>query len=100
MTFYFNQFNITDEKFNEISIGAKYKQLQKFFNKINELRKVKSRTEDTKKKFFVKDGPFKVFNIQVGQQVGKYNKLLNAEKKMSLAVDTILLIYFLMIMIM
>ena len=30
---------------------------------------------------FVKDGAFKVFNIQVEQQVGKYNKLLNAEKK-------------------
>ena len=51
MTYYFNQFNITDEKFNEISVGTKYKQLQKFFNKINALRKVKSRTEDTKKCF-------------------------------------------------
>ena len=45
----FNTFNISDEEFNELSNETKYKHLQKFFNRINELRKVKSRTEDIKK---------------------------------------------------
>ena len=35
--FNFNKFNITDEEFNEFSADTKYKHLQMFFNKINEL---------------------------------------------------------------
>ena len=59
---------------------TQYKQLQSFFNKINELPRVRSTTEDTQKTLFVIDEAFKLFNIQVGQKVDKYNKLLNAEK--------------------
>ena len=40
---------IGDEEFNELLDVTKYKHFQKFFAKINELRKVKSRTEDTEK---------------------------------------------------
>ena len=36
--------------------------------------------EDTQKTLFVIGEAFKLFNIQVGQKVDKYNKLLNAEK--------------------
>ena len=46
--FKFNKFNITDEGFNDLSDDKKYKHLQKFFKRINELRKVKSRTVNTK----------------------------------------------------
>ena len=46
--FKFNKFNITDEEFNDLSDDKKYKHLQKFFKRINELRKVKSRTVNTK----------------------------------------------------
>ena len=48
--FKFNKFNITDGEFNDLSDDTKYKHLQKFFKRINELRKVKSRTVNTKKK--------------------------------------------------
>ena len=40
---------IGDEEFNELLDVTKYRHFQKFFTKINELRKVKSRTEDTEK---------------------------------------------------
>ena len=46
--FKFNKFNITDEEFNDLSDDKKYNYLQKFFKRINELRKVKSRTVNTK----------------------------------------------------
>ena len=44
-----NRFKITDEKFDELLVNTKYKYLQKFFNKINELRKIKYRTDGMKK---------------------------------------------------
>ena len=58
-----NRFKITDEKFDELLVNTKYKYLQKFFNKINELRKIKYRTDGMKKRKIIK---------------GKYTKLLNA----------------------
>ena len=42
--FNFDKFNITDEDFSEVSAVTKYKHFQKFFNKINELRNIKSRS--------------------------------------------------------
>ena len=47
--FNYNTFNINDEEFNKLSNDTKYKHLQNLFSKINKLRKVKSRTEDTQK---------------------------------------------------
>ena len=54
---------ITDEKFDELLVNTKYKYLQKFFNKINELRKIKYRADGMKKRKIIK---------------GEYTKLLNA----------------------
>ena len=70
---------------------------QKFWNKINKLRKVKSRTEDMKKrKVTVNNAASKLFNEQMVKLDDECNELSNAEK-MSFALDTILVIYFLMI---
>ena len=49
-SFNFNRFSITNEEFNELPADTKHKYFQKFFNRINELRKVKSRTLDIKRK--------------------------------------------------
>ena len=46
----FNEFNITEEDFNELSGNTKYKYLQNFFYKMIAFRKVKSRTVGAKKK--------------------------------------------------
>ena len=45
---YFNlkKFHISDEEFNELFHNTKYNHLKKFFNKINEFRKVKHMKED------------------------------------------------------
>ena len=47
--FDFNQINITNEEFNELSGDTKYKYHQKVLKKLNKLRKAKSRTADMKK---------------------------------------------------
>ena len=47
--FHFNKFSVTDEDVTDLSDDKKYKHLQKFLKKINELRKVKSRMVGTKK---------------------------------------------------
>ena len=70
---------------------------QKFLNKIKKLRKVKSRTEDMKKrKVTVNNAASKLFNEQMVKLDDECNELSNAEK-ISFALDTILVIYFLMI---
>ena len=52
-----------------------------FSKKIYNLRKVKSRTVETKKrKPFVDNTAYKLFNKQIGQLDNEYNKLSNAEK--------------------
>ena len=38
--FNFNEFNITDEKVNKISVNTKCKHLQQFFSKRNKLRTI------------------------------------------------------------
>ena len=48
-SFNFNKFSITNQEFNEIPTDTKHKYFEKFFNRINELRKVKSRIVDTKR---------------------------------------------------
>ena len=86
--FDFNKFNIGDEEFNELLDGTKYKHFEKFFTKINELRKAKSRAEDTnnnnKKKGIAKDAASELLNQQMKELDNEYNKLLNAEKSVSL----------------
>ena len=47
--FNFNKSSFTYKEFNELSTDRKNKHLQKFFNKINELRKIKSITVNIKK---------------------------------------------------
>ena len=74
--FNFHKFNITDEEFNELSADTKYKCLQKFFKKINEFRKIKSKTVGTKKrKVIVNDAASKLFNEQIGKLDNECNKL-------------------------
>ena len=74
-SFNFNEFNITEEEFNELSVDTKYKHLQKFFDKINECKKAKYRTKDCKEsKVIVNDATFKLFNMQVRKLDDKYNK--------------------------
>ena len=54
---------------------------QKFLNKINKLRKVKSRTEDMKKrKVTVNNAASKLFNEQMVKLDDECNELSNAEK--------------------
>lgn len=75
------------------------KHLQKIFNKINELRKVKSTTVATKnRKFIVNDAASKLFNEHMVKLDNEYIKLSNAEK-ISFALDTKLVIYNMMIMV-
>ena len=99
-----NKFNITNEQFNEPSPDTKHKHplyfnIGKFFKKINELTNVKSSTAGTKKKkFIVNDAASKLFNEQKGELDNEYNELSNAEK-IIFALDTILVIYFLIIVI-
>ena len=47
--FNFNQFDITNEEFNQLSGDTKYKYHQKLLKKLNKLGKKKSRTADMKK---------------------------------------------------
>ena len=72
----------------------------KIFSKLNELRKVKSRTFDTKKrKDIVNDAVSKLVNEQMIQLDNEYSKSSSSIKK-SFTVDTTLVIYFLMIVVM
>ena len=76
-----NKFNITDEEFNDLFDDSKYNHLQKSFKKINEVRKVKFRTVDTKKRIVIgNDTASKIFNEQIKQLDNEYGKLSNAEK--------------------
>ena len=80
--FSFNKFNVSDEEFNELSGDTKYKHLQRFFNKMNKFRKVKSRTKDTtKRKVIVKDVGSELFNEQMRKLDGEYKKLWKVQKK-------------------
>ena len=78
--FNFKKFNITDEDFDQLSVDTKYKHLQKFFNKINELKKVKSRTDHTKKNIIVDDAASKLFNEYIGQLDDEYKKIIKCWK--------------------
>ena len=60
--FNFNKFSITNEEFNGLSDDPKYKHVKSFANKINELRKVKSRAVCRKKrKAIVSDAASNLF---------------------------------------
>ena len=96
--FNFNNFNIGDEEFNKLSDYTKYKRLQLFFKKINELKKVKHRPEATKKrKIIVCNALNNLFNQQKGKLDDDYNELLHKLKK-RLTLDIMLKICFLKIL--
>ena len=68
--------------------------------KINELRKVKSSTEDAKKrKVILIDGACELYNKQLRKLDDEYNKLSVLEKN-SFTLNIMLKVYFLVIMTM
>ena len=77
----FNEFNISYEEFNELSDDTKYNHLKKFFNKINEFRKVKPRKDEKKeRKVMVNKTISELCNKQIGNLDNEYNESSDVEE--------------------
>ena len=79
--FSFNKLNINDKGLDEISKDTIYKHLYKFFNRINEFKKVKPRKYEQKEKVIVEHTASELYNKWIMKLDEKNDELSDAKKK-------------------